>query len=277
MNQKEWKYLRDNHKELLDFTYYNNARGIQLSLKCNQDPNAVVIHHLRDTEEQRNYNDEHYELWGHNLDGTFEYGKYVVFVTKKEHADIHRMSEETKKKLGHASKSRWQDKDYHESHSGENSAWYGRHHTEDSKKKVSESRKSYFVNNTISDETRHKMSDSGKGKHSGENNGMFGKQSSLKGVPRSDEVKRKISESKRGFHHTEDSKKKMSESHKANCSGQNAPWYGKSRSDDTKKKISCIISEISSKYKEYKSSGGTMTWHEYQHYVKQLNLGLQDE
>jgi len=84
MNCSGWKFARKNNL-ILDWSFYTKTREIQKSLQYNKDPNAVVIHHLRDTEEQRKYNDEHYELWGHNLDGTFEYGKYVVFVTKEEH------------------------------------------------------------------------------------------------------------------------------------------------------------------------------------------------
>ena len=48
-----------------------------------------MVHHRDDTEETRKYNDEHYELWGFNEDGTFEYGKYVLFVTQSEHNTIH--------------------------------------------------------------------------------------------------------------------------------------------------------------------------------------------
>lgn len=51
MNQREWEQLCKLNKRLLDFTYYNNIRKLQKSLKYNQDPNAVVIYHLRDTEE----------------------------------------------------------------------------------------------------------------------------------------------------------------------------------------------------------------------------------
>ena len=98
MNQKEWKHLCRTDKSLVDFTHYNNTRKLQKSLQYNSDPNAKVIHHLRDTEEQRKYNDEHYEFWGFNEDGTFEYGKYVIFVTKEWHNNYHSQSEETNKK-----------------------------------------------------------------------------------------------------------------------------------------------------------------------------------
>lgn len=95
MNQKEWK---TSGKFKGKYEWYNKTRKIQKSLQYNSDEKANRIHHLRDTEEQRRYNDEHYELWGHNLDGTFEYGKYVIFVTEEWHNNYHAQSEETKKK-----------------------------------------------------------------------------------------------------------------------------------------------------------------------------------
>lgn len=95
MNQKEWK---TSGRFKGKFEWYNKARHIQKSLKYNNDPKAVIIHHLRDTEEQIKYNDEHYEFWGHNLDGTFEYYKYVIFVTEEWHNNYHAQSEETRKK-----------------------------------------------------------------------------------------------------------------------------------------------------------------------------------
>lgn len=109
MNQKEWKYLCHYNKCFVDFTYYNNTRKIQKSLQYNNDPKATIIHHLRDTEEQRKYNDEHYELWGFNLDGTFEYGKYVVFVTEEWHNKYHSDSVETRNRKSNAQRLLWQN------------------------------------------------------------------------------------------------------------------------------------------------------------------------
>lgn len=108
MNRKEWKASDISNK----FEWYNKARKLQKSLQYNSDPSAIVIHHLRNTEEQRNYNDEHYELWGHNLDGSFEYGRYVIFVTKEEHLEIHSCSEETRAKVSIANKLHWEDPVY---------------------------------------------------------------------------------------------------------------------------------------------------------------------
>lgn len=100
MDQKEWK---KSDKFPGKYKWYNKTRKIQKSLQYNNDKNATVIHHLRDTEEQRNYNDEHYELWGFEIDKDgneyFEYGKYVIFLTKEEHDTYHTLSEETHKKV----------------------------------------------------------------------------------------------------------------------------------------------------------------------------------
>ena len=134
MNQKEWK---KSDKFPGKYEWYNKTRKLQRSLQFNTDKDAKVIHHLRDTEEQRKYNDEHYELWGHNLDGTFEYGKYVIFVTKEEHTEIHKRSEETRKKMK------------------ENNvkSMLGKHHSESAKYSISNSLKGI----KRSDETKKKI------------------------------------------------------------------------------------------------------------------------
>ena len=73
------------------------------------------------------------------------------------------------------------------------------------------------------DETRRKMSESKKGKPSPN-----------KGVPMSEEQKKKLSEINKGKHHTEETRRKMSESLK----GRTGPNKGKTMSEETKKKIS---------------------------------------
>ena len=114
MNYNEyWKAVRSG----LNVRQYDfKSRSLQKSLKYNQDPNAVVRHHLMDTEEQRNYNNTHYELWGFEIDENgeehFEYGKYIIFVTNEEHLKIHHLSEETRKKISIATKARWNSADY---------------------------------------------------------------------------------------------------------------------------------------------------------------------
>ena len=102
------------------------------------------VHHRDDTEECIKYNSAHYELWGFNEDGTFEYGKYVVFMTHAEHSKYHHIgsthASETKIKMSVAHKG---DKNpmYGKHHSnefrekmharflGENNAFYGKHHS----------------------------------------------------------------------------------------------------------------------------------------------------
>lgn len=84
------------------------------------------------------------------------------------------------------------------------------------------------------EETKQKISNTMKGKHSGENNPMFGRSGELcpsYGIPKSEEHKQKLKESNLGKHcgklnsfygkqHTEESRKKMSENH-ADVSGKN--------------------------------------------------------
>ena len=259
MDQKEWRYLRDNHKELLDFTHYNNIRKIQKSLQYNPDPNAKTIHHLRDTEEQRKYNDEHYELWGHNLDGSFEYGKYVIFVTNEWHKNYHSHSEETRKKISESTKLAMNDPFIRAS--------------------ISKAHKG----SSLSEEHKQKIRDSSKGKHSGENNPMYGKHLS-------DEHKKKISESEKGKVTSEETKAKQ----RASKLGEKNPMYGKTLSDSHKqaihdklagrkmseeacKSIKIAINEMSAKYFEYKSSGGTLGWNEFKHFLKEQKKNVKSE
>ena len=340
MNQKEWKRLCNNCRESLDFTYYNNTRKIQKSLQYNQNSEAKVIHHLRDTEEQRKYNDEHYEYLGFNQDGTFEYGKYVVFVTKEEHIEIHRCSEETRKKRSKAL-------------SGEKHPMYGKHHTEEAKRKISYSssgdknhnygkprdretcrkisesnklsmtaERRKFISNyrsgskasdlakehmrlshlgkKLSEDTKNKISASNKGrevsqetrklisdsiKRSFEENPQrrIDVSNRFRGVPLSDEHKQKLKDNHADFsgekgpfygkHHTEESKKKLSDSCKS-------AWTDEMRHSQSIK-MSAIAKQNQSNrsilYREYKSKGGLMKWNQFQAnlqtIISEYNLG----
>lgn len=62
------------------------------------------VHHRDDNDEVITYNNTHYERWGFNEDGTFEYGKYVLFMTHSEHTAYHNkhISAETHAKLSAA-------------------------------------------------------------------------------------------------------------------------------------------------------------------------------
>lgn len=111
-------------------------------------------------------------------------------------------SEETKKKL---SKSR----------SGKNNPMWGKHHIEESKKKMSEA----LLGRKVSEETKQKISKN-HADVSGKNNpnyGKFGEDNPLY-----------------GRRHTEETKEKMSKAR----SGKNNPWYGKHHTKETKEKMS---------------------------------------
>jgi len=121
-----------------------------------------------------------------------------------------------------------------------NKIWLGRHHSEESKKKMSEVHKGHLY----SEESKRKMSKSQKGKIFSEDTRK--KLSEWqKGEPKSDEHKKKISEAKKGifpsevtrrklseaqkgnknslgFHHSEDTRKKMSKSHNGKCHSEEA-------------------------------------------------------
>ena len=256
MNRKDWRELcKDNSKSA--FAWYNKVRKMLLSREFesleNCDKDAKVIHHLRDTEEQRKYNDEHYELFGFEIDESgneiFNYGKYVVFWTKEHHSEYHRLSEETRKKIS-------------ESLRGSNNPWYGKHHSDKTRllisiknrgKLVGESHPMYGKHHT--EEARKKMSDANKGKIISQeqrlkiSNSMrdiiddaWRKRVSdhIKGLWRDDEyrtnqINRLSGENhpNYGKHLSEETKKKISES----LSGENHPNYGKHLSEETKSRI----------------------------------------
>jgi len=249
MNQKEWK---KSGKFPGKYKWYNQTRKLQRSLQFSTDKTATVIHHLRDTEEQRKYNDEHYEYWGFNQDGTFEYGKYVIFVTEELHNKIHSDSNETRQKKKAASVNYWSDptnREYHsligklqwddekrlelsirytgegnpfygkhhseetlEKLSGENNGMYGKHHTEESRKKMSDSRMGHIV----TEETRAKISASNTGHEV------------------SAETRKKISIANTGKQHSEELKLYFSEKY----TGEGNPFYGRHHTDETRTRLS---------------------------------------
>lgn len=241
MNQKEWK---TSEKYKCKYKWYNKTRRLQRSLQYNPDPKASIIHHLRDTEEQRTYNDEHYELWGFEIDENgnehFEYGKYVVFVTKEEHSKIHSQSDETRKKIS------------------ENSAKpaLGKH---------------------LSDEAKHHLSVINTGKRRSEETIEKIRAGNL-GKRQTEETKQKISIANSGKKRTDESRRKMSESHKgkpasnkgvkmSDIARQHMRDAAKNRapmSEDVANKIRDRIAFISEEYKRYKENGGELSWNSFQ-------------
>ena len=105
----------------------------------------------------------------------------LIFLTKNEHASLH--------------------------NTGEKNHMYGKHHSEETKKKQSEAQRGPhswnvgFTGKHHSEETKRKMSEACKGKHL------------------SDEHKKKIRMAMKGKHHSEETKRKMSESQKGKKRG----------------------------------------------------------
>lgn len=258
MNQMEWK-KSDKYKG--KYIWRNKAKFIQRSLQYNPNPDAIIIHHLRDTEEQRNYNDTYYEYWGFNQDGTFEYGKYVIFVTKEEHIKIHTMSEETRMKLSESlkatfstdeqklkrslqRKSEWtaeRKQEYSKMYSGKNSINYGR---------------------KASDETRRILSES------------------HKGIKYSEESRIKRSNSMKEYHRlnpcTKDTRDKISKA----IYGKNNPSYGKVYTDDEKdylrRKSTDFYKPLSILYKFYRNYGGAQLWNNFIASIKSGDITFEE-
>lgn len=126
--------------------------------KENNITERCAVHHRDDTEETRKYNSEHYERWGCNEDGTFEYGKYVIFMTQADHARYHHkgkaVSEATRIKMS-ASKA------------GSNSPMYGKHHSEETCTKISANNAHYWYGKNLSEEHRAKISAAMSATHTG--------------------------------------------------------------------------------------------------------------
>ena len=262
MNQREWKRLCKVDKHLLNWYYYNKTRKLQKSLQFNTNENATVIHHLRDTEEQREYNDTYYEYWGFNQDGTFEYGKYVIFLTKEEHTEIHKLSEETRQKISEANKNKIVSKETREKM---HEAWVGHEVSEETRKKISEANKGRFVGEKspnygkhLTEEQKDLISKNRKGKCAGSEHWLYGKQlpddikqriskthkenmteerrkiisETTKAAMATDEVKIKMSESHKGIYPSDEAREKMSISQKASWTDERRKIYSENNSGE---------------------------------------------
>ena len=248
MNMKEyWKAV---HSGANVREYDLKSREIQKSLKYNPDPKATVRHHLLDTPEQIEYNTNHYEMWGHDLDGSFTYGKYMIFVTEEEHHKIHQVCIETRRRMRESALRVWKRKDHIAKMScirkGKSPANKGKPMSDEQKKKIGEANKGREVSSV----TRLKLSVAAANMwQDPETRAKI--ISSLKGHKCSDETKKKISIANSGENNYLYGKH-MSDEHKAAISransGENNPMYGKrgehsplfgiKRSDETKQKMS---------------------------------------
>ena len=154
MNRKEWAEHRRYSKEL----YILHKKLKQWKLD-NDITECCVIHHRDDTPETIEYNEKYYERWGFNEDGTFEYGKYVVFMTRSEHIGYHSIGNTYGKNAVHSEESRQAAR---EKVTGERNGMYGKpspyrgaHHTEEAKEKNRQA----HLGLRPSDITRKRMSD----------------------------------------------------------------------------------------------------------------------
>lgn len=255
MNRKEWnKACKDGYAPR---RYDNASIELQKSLKYNSDQKATVRHHLRDTEEQRKYNNEHYELWGFEIDEDsnehFEYGKYIIFVTQEEHIEIHRHSDETRKKI----------KDHHKQFP----PMKGKHHTEEAKQKISEAssgEKHHSYGKKLSEETKMKIS---------ENNGRY-----WNGKHLPEETRRKLSEANKGKILSDEHKKKIGNTSRGRTHSDSAKqaigMCSKERWNDKEYRRRLIASmkdaqqvemrRRSESYHKYKENGGELKWNEFQ-------------
>lgn len=210
MNRKEWKEFCNLDKAKAH-SWYNKTKKKLLSKEFesleNCDLDAKVIHHLRDTEEQRKYNDEHYELCGFEIDENgneiFNYGKYVVFWTKEHHNEYHRCSEETRKKRSESLK--------------------GIPRTEEWRKKISESEKGKIIPDDQRKQISETVSNLWKSEDYRERQSKATKEAMWrpdvrqrlldgckKRPPISKEARAKAAEANKGKHHSDETKKLLS-------------------------------------------------------------------
>lgn len=304
MNRKQWTEACNKDWNSVDHTFDYKSRLIQKSLKYNPDPNATVRHHLMDTPEQIAYNREHYEMWGYNLDGTFEYGKYMIFVTAEEHLKLHAVCEDTRKKISISQKFRLSKKDarfgrlfkkgnipWNKGKSladgtklkisisrkgkcaGEDHPFYGKHHTEETILKIKNTVNTYWSN----DENRKQQSERCKGRKQSPEH-VAKRVASLIGHETSEETRRKISEANSGREFSEEHKRKLSIARQQRII-----------TDETKEKTSVAMKEVMSNeehrkrisetvskqkqakkllYNEYRAVGGTLLWNDFQSFLK---------
>lgn len=115
----------------------------------------------------------------------------LIFLTPSEHRRLHMKGEKNPFYGKHLSEEH--RRKMSESHKGEKNPFYGKHHTEDNRRKMSESHKGKHH----TDDTRKKMSESHKGKKFSEETRkkMSEAHKGKKRAPFSEEHRRKISES----------------------------------------------------------------------------------
>lgn len=121
-------------------------------------------------------------------------------------------TEETKTKISESHKKIWTDPEYRAKHSGVNNPNYGKHLSEEHKRKISKA-------------------------NQGQNNAFYGKHHTEESKQKQSEAKKGVKNPMYGKHFTEESKKKLSKSLKGKFVGEKSPWYGKKHTEESKKKM----------------------------------------
>ena len=122
--------------------------------------------------------------------------------------------------------------------SGENHPFYGKHLSEETRRKISESNKGH----PVSEETRRKIGDGNRGKLKSEETIRKWKESH-KGYTPSEETRRKIAEGNRGKHLSEETKKKIGDANR----GRRASLETRRRMSESsrcKRKVLCVETGI---------------------------------
>ena len=163
------------------------------------------------------------------------YGYNIEFGGKNS-----KLSEETKRKLSEARMGmKMSDETKLKisiSTSGENNPFYGRQHTEETRRKMRENhwdcsgKNHYLYGKHIKDETKEKLRQA----NIGENSYWYGKH-------KEEVTKEKIRQKITGIKRSEETKQKIKNNH-ADFSGKNHPLYGSHHSEETKKKLSISCS-----------------------------------
>lgn len=175
MNKHEWSRQQNKHSTHEYKTVHKLLRDWK---QQNGITERCVVHHRDDNDEVKYYNGSHYELWGFNEDGTFEYGKYVVFMTLADHCSHH--------------------------HKNAVSGYKGCNHTDEWRNMMSQR----MAGRVITDEHRVKIGTSNKGKVRSEESKQKNRDAHI-GVHLSETTKSKMSAAHKNRKQTDEHRKKV--------------------------------------------------------------------